>query len=514
MIREGITLRYIGRASLIAAASAAAALFVRIVHRPGALAPFDELYHWKRISYSTTHFPSVLDFDPDRGLGGAFCPWPPLYDLGAAAVALLAGARTADEVLRLIVWIPPVLSALLVGTVAFVLSRHSALSGALGGVGLAFAPFLVLQSSVGDIDHHFLEPFLVLAIAGATMQRGWAAMAAALVAALMVQTALILACGLAFLCLFIARRNASAAFAVAALAIVAYRLGRDPAYPDTIWFLGWTHAALLAIAAAVFFFRSAVLRAALVLIAVVVANPGLHFFGGERWLASIQEFQPLWKTPGLIGNYVAALAGGAIASVVLLRRRDPSFAVALFAIAYIVATIPRRRFNAIATALAIVATALVVARLWEERKRVPALLFAITVAVVPPIHLSIWFASGLPSPMTGATADFRRAAEFLRAGGGKSRVLAPWSYGHMLNVLGGQRVVIDNFGSMPDPDLFARANEILISSDADEVADYFDGNDIRYLVTQNPRVERGFRRVAHFGDVVVLERINARAATP
>ena len=428
---------------------------------------------------------------------------------------MLCGARTADEVLRVIVWIPPVISALLIAIVVLVISRYSSLSAALAGAGLACAPFLVFQSSIGDVDHHFLEPFLVLGIiAATTMNRGWVALAMALVAALMVQTALVIACALAFLCLFVAKRNASVAFAIAASAIVVYRLTRPAGYPDSPWFLGWTHAALLALAAAALFFRKAALQYALLVIAVVIAVPGLRFFGGEPWLASIQEFQPLWKTPALVGNYVAALAAGLIASVVLLRRRDPQFTVALFTVAYIVATIPRRRFNSIATALAIVATAILVARLWQERKRILAVAFAIAIAIVPPIHLAVWFASGVPSPMKGATPDFLRAAELLRDTGAKSRVLAPWSYGHMFDVIGGQRVVIDNFGSMPDRVLFDRANEILVSSDANEVAAYFDRNEIRYLVTQDPRVERGFRRVARFGEVVVMERISARAATP
>src|SRR5688500_16129157 len=37
-----------------------------VVRRP--MAPFDELYHWKRILYSVEHFPAVLELDPDRGL--------------------------------------------------------------------------------------------------------------------------------------------------------------------------------------------------------------------------------------------------------------------------------------------------------------------------------------------------------------------------------------------------------------------------------------------------------------
>src|SRR5256885_10196046 len=74
--------------------------------------PLDDLYHWKRIAFSAAHFPAILEFDPDRGERGAYCPWPPLYDLACGAVARVLGMRA-------IIWIPPLLGAIAAAGAAF-----------------------------------------------------------------------------------------------------------------------------------------------------------------------------------------------------------------------------------------------------------------------------------------------------------------------------------------------------------------------------------------------------------
>src|SRR5437763_7781948 len=115
---------------LLAAAAFTLSLALRLLNFPYAfdggrpvLAPVDELYHWKRMSFSALHFPRVLELDPDRGDGGAFCPWPPAYDLAAGAAARLLGARDAGGVLARVVWFPPVLFAAFVASVVAVLAR-------------------------------------------------------------------------------------------------------------------------------------------------------------------------------------------------------------------------------------------------------------------------------------------------------------------------------------------------------------------------------------------------------
>src|SRR5579859_3076620 len=103
------------RASLTIVTGAFALAFaLRLLNLPLAfdhgapqIAPADEMYHWKRMAFSAEHFPRVLELDPDRGVRGAFCPWPPLYDLFGGAVARVFGINA-------VVWIPPILGALAV----------------------------------------------------------------------------------------------------------------------------------------------------------------------------------------------------------------------------------------------------------------------------------------------------------------------------------------------------------------------------------------------------------------
>src|SRR5260370_38645750 len=71
---------------------------------------FDDLYHAKRIAFTASHFPTVLTFDPDRGFDGAFCPWPPLYDL-AMGTAVRIGLDVR--------WIPPILFSTFAAALAF-----------------------------------------------------------------------------------------------------------------------------------------------------------------------------------------------------------------------------------------------------------------------------------------------------------------------------------------------------------------------------------------------------------
>src|SRR3954469_5364358 len=88
------------------------------------IAPVDELYHWKRMSYSAAHFPHVLEFDRDRGVDGAFCPWPPLYDVAGGGAARLLGATRSDEVLTRVIWFPPIVFALFTAVTVFILARR------------------------------------------------------------------------------------------------------------------------------------------------------------------------------------------------------------------------------------------------------------------------------------------------------------------------------------------------------------------------------------------------------
>src|SRR5258706_5061197 len=104
------------RSTQLALLAFAAALLLRLLNAGTAFvdgvprfSPLDELYHAKRIAVSALQFPEVLSFDPDRGTHGAWCPWPPLYDLAAGAVARLLGATTWSGVIFRVIWLPPLL---------------------------------------------------------------------------------------------------------------------------------------------------------------------------------------------------------------------------------------------------------------------------------------------------------------------------------------------------------------------------------------------------------------------
>src|SRR3954447_21644422 len=250
----------------LAAAFFVIALACRFLNAPYAfeggkprIAPVDELYHWKRMAYSAAHFPRVLELDDDRGVSGAFCPWPPLYDALGGGAARLLGARSSTDVLDRIIWFPPIIFALFTAIAVFVLARRSGmLVATITGIALATSPFLVTTSWIGSIDHHYLEPILTFAILGATClalqektMRAAILLGIAITAAMFVQTALLIAAALAFAVLFFATDAVagSLGFSIAAIAVAIYRLTRPPGFPDNQWFLGWTHATLFAAAA-------------------------------------------------------------------------------------------------------------------------------------------------------------------------------------------------------------------------------------------------------------------------
>lgn len=515
MAREFVVNRW------LAAAFFSLALFCRFLNAPyffeggkSNIAPVDELYHLKRMSYSAEHFPRVLEFDRDRGVAGAFCPWPPLYDVASGGMARLLGASTAtDDVLARVIWFPPILFALFAGIAVFILATTCGpVVAILSGIALATSPFLVTTSWIGSIDHHFLEPALTFAILGATCLalrartrreqiRAGILIGAAITAAMFVQTALLIAAALAFAVLFFAVDGLAGTigYGIAAIAVALYRLTRPPGFPDNQWFLGWTHASLFAaaaVASAIVIVRPrwrvvALLAGSALLIAAPPIRTSLlngsHFLGGDRWLKTIMEFQPLWRARGDdLLSIVAGLSGGVVLVWFLLgwaiRTRDRlRLAVAMFAIAYLALTITSRRFWIIAIPLLALAGALYVPLI--ARKRL-ALFAAMAIALPPPLQLAGWLMTPMP-PVPTNQQQWLRATTVIRSLP-PGRVLAPWSLGHAIDVEGRHAVVIDNFGTMPDAALFNQAQKALLSRDETTLARYCDANGVRYLVLEAP----------------------------
>jgi asparagine N-glycosylation enzyme membrane subunit Stt3 len=516
----------------LAAAFFVLALACRFLNAPYAfeggkprIAPVDELYHWKRMAYSAPHFPHALEFDRDRGVSGAFCPWPPLYDVTGGGAARLLGGTTSDEVLRRIVWFPPILFALFTGIVVWILSRRSGmLVATITGIALATSPFLVTTSWIGSIDHHFLEPVLTFAILGTTCLgigavtprekvRAGILLGLAITAAMFVQTALLIAAALAFAVLFFATDGfaATCGFSIAAIAVAIYRLARPPGFPDNQWFLGWTHATLFAaaaIACAIIALRRsaggppagppparrrviALLIGGLLVISIPTIRASLftgsHFLGGDRWLRTIQEFQPLWRARGddLLSD-VAGLSGGAILvwflAIRAIKTRDSvRLTIAIFAIAYFALTMTSRRFWIVAIPLLALAGATYVPQI--ARKRL-AILAALIIALPPPLQLAGWLMT--PQSIPPNQQQWIRATSFIRTLP-PGRVLGPWSMGHAIDVDGNHPVIVDNFGTMPDAVVFARAQQALLATDEATLARSCEAMNVRYLILEQPR---------------------------
>jgi hypothetical protein len=110
-------------------------------------------------------------------------------------------------------------------------------------------------------------------------------------------------------------------------------------------------------------------------------------------------------------------------------------------------------------------------------RRNVAMFAAAAVALIPAVQLALWMMHPLP-PITPEQAAWVRASDFLRQQA-PGRVLAPWSMGHCLDVIGEHPVIIDNFGTMPDRDVFERASAALRSAD---VTSYCQRTGVRYVI--------------------------------
>jgi hypothetical protein len=528
--------RRLSRAALVGGAVLILALLPRVANWKTAFAgpvaqipPLDDLYHAKRILSSAAHPFSVLDFDPDRGVSGAFCPWPPLYDLAAGTAArALGGATPAQILFRASLFPPLVASVFLAALAVWLASRVGALAGLLAGVAAAISPDAIDKSRLAAIDHHFLEFPLAIGILAATagllragsragsVGRG-AALGLAIAAALLVQPALVLGAGVAFLVtlgfdrrLLFPRAAAAVGFGFAALTLFAYRWSRPPGYPDDQWHLGLPHAALLLGAAAgsaadAWMLRRGAARAlsagvSLALAAFAASGvprtlpallEGSRFFGGDPWLDTIQEFRPLFASSGgLFWGDFCLLGGGAILVLAMPwspRWRSGARGVALaFAAAYLLAALTTARFLSVAAPLFAVTGAVFVSDLRVEGRRgLAALAAALLLAPSLPLFAGrIW---DPPPAVPEGGAPVVRAARALRDPAlAPGRILPPWSWGHLFGVAGRRGVLVDNFGASIGRVAFDDACGILLAPREKAVAQFCRRTGARYIVLQNP----------------------------
>jgi asparagine N-glycosylation enzyme membrane subunit Stt3 len=521
----------------VASAIFVAAFLVRISNLQTAfhggvpqLAPFDEMYHAKRIVYSATHPFRVLNYDPNRGPRGAFCPWPPLYDMFAGASSRLLGGRAPAEIVARASWFPPFVSALSCAFVAGWLCRRlDATTGLLGGFAVALSTPFFDRSRLGAIDHHFLEFPLVLGIVAATfavaratkaretLQYG-ALLGLALAISLLIQPALLLVGGIALIVVLlldprksVARATAAFGFALSAILIFLYRAFQPSGYPDDEWYLGIPHAAALAGAAAacavdfrmlesgVKLARAAALSALFGLL-VVTAVPnafdsilaGSHFLGGDPWLKSIQEFQPLFFAPDSLWLAdLLELGGGTLLTLLMVgSRRWRSGLRGLylpFALGYALAAVTSSRFLAVAAPLCAISGAVAVSDVRRERGPWLARAFA-AVLVLPALLQSGARVLRPRSPITHEMTPMLQTAEFLRRqSSAPGKVLGPWDWGHLFDVVGGRAVLLDNFGASIGRTDFENATGITLATREKSVAAYCAAHGVRFVVLRNPQ---------------------------
>jgi hypothetical protein len=430
--------------------------------------PFDDAYHLKRIQ----SFPHLIQFDSDRD---AWCPWPPLYDFACGATARAIGVNA-------IVWVPPIAFALFAAALAWNF-------GAVAGFGVALAPYLIGISRVADIDHHWVEPMLVVLMLIALRRRNVWLLAIAMTCALFVQTALIIACGLVFLSLWLFDRDRryARAFLVTAAAVAIYRF--TVPFPESPWFLGGVYIVLLVAAAVALALND---RWYALPVAIALTLPfcpelyqGMHFFRGDPWLSSIVEFQPMFRDASRIGTDLANVGGGILA--LLLIRRRVGGATLVFAIGYVLFAISSRRFLPVAIPLLAVIPS--VARDLGARAARIAIALAL---ILPPLAYDA-YAFKNPEPPEDRTPN-TIAAELRPLPPG--RVLAPWYLGHAIDVFGRHAVIIDNFGSMPNATRFDIANDALRNPHHAQLLAYCQRNGIRYLATDRAPSWHGFPQVA------------------
>lgn len=521
----------------VASAIFAVAFLVRISNLQTAfhggvpqLAPFDEMYHAKRIVYSATHLFRVFNYDPNRGPRGSFCPWPPLYDMFAGAASRLLGGRAPAEIVARASWFPPFVSSLVCAFVAAWLCRRlDTATGLLGGLSVALSTPFLDRSRLGAIDHHFLEFPLVLGIVAATLAvaratkarealRSGALLGLALAVSLLVQPALLLVGGIVLIVVLlldprksVSRATAVWGFALSAILIFLYRAFQSSGYPDDEWYLGIPHAAALAGAAAACAVQvrmlksgmrvaSAAALAALFGLLVVAAVPnafdsilaGSHFLGGDAWLKSIQEFQPLFFAPDSIWLAdLFELGGGTLLTLLMVgNRRWRSGLRGLylpFALGYALAAVTSRRFLAVAAPLCAISGAVAVSDV--RRGRGPWLARAFAAVLVLPALLQSGAGVLRPrSPITQEMTPMLRTAEFLRRqSSAPGKVLGPWDWGHLFNVVGGRAVLLDNFGASIGRTDFENATGITLATREKAMAAYCAAQGIRFVVLRNPK---------------------------
>lgn len=505
----------------------------------------DSAYHLSRILYAVERFPALPTVDPNMNWpDGAACPWADGFDLLGAALALATGGSGSPARAAVAAALLPVLLALLVAWATMDLARRVARRGPGGGrraTGVAFAagvlaalaPLGVTSSWYGRIDHHVAEALSMLLLAswalarpGDTDRSGRARweLAGAGAATFSCWTftggTLYVALALALVLSGALRDRrarwigsgapalAAAAAVTALLTLPALRQhGRLVSFqlpsmlqPLLLALAGATLAAAVLVVrrtpAAGAWRRSAWLGVAALgvcaAVAAVVPSAAGELVAGTRgwllrrdpWLASVQEFQPIWGGKGLVIGLRGLLGtAGLFAPLAVLagacwagRRagaRGWTFgacSAALLALAVFQLRFGRvfSPFLAVNVALLLEAAVFLALRAARRPRSLAAFTAVLAVALVaadPPLRGTLTVPAPQPtSPEVAASLALRRVAgETAETAPG---VVTPWDFGHLVGLLSGRPVVVNGFGPYLEEETFWRLQR-LVSMDAD-----------------------------------------------
>ncbi len=122
----------------------------------------DPLYNLRQIEQIIANFPGYSWFEAMTLFPtGQTVPWGPLFTFICSVVCLLAGATTRTEIIQAALWVPPILGALMVPVIFFLVRKiwdwkagliAAALIAVIGGQ-------FFFRSLAGYLDHHIAEVF-------------------------------------------------------------------------------------------------------------------------------------------------------------------------------------------------------------------------------------------------------------------------------------------------------------------------------------------------------------------
>jgi asparagine N-glycosylation enzyme membrane subunit Stt3 len=493
-------------------------------------------------------------FDPYENFpDGGRALWPPLHDATLALLARLGGSTPADPRRGL-----PVAASLPVIELVLGLLAAAALAKRIGGSPAAAAaawlfaltPCLPRRGAFGDIDHNLTEvlgALLLLAAAAAIVRREeepgrgisdprlspllWSG---AVLLSLGFYAGLVLSAGV--VAAAVAARDLlapesralpriSLGFGLAALVLPLFTGLRAPPDPADPWRLGPPYVLVLALGAAgtgLFSLAVAARRgfrkepdlfaaagAGAGIVAAFVTHRaawgalarGFGFLGArEKWLATIDEFQPLFGTPdaplaALPAVPFALVAVGAVLAIGSLRRLPQVPSLVLLAVpfaAFAALAVAQKRFMPAAAAFAAAAGGAAWGLVHERRaaRWILGALFAGSVLAATKAFLLYYASVVLLREATPVVLPVEEVAEAVRsvtpeAGSPPAwGVLAPWSAGHAIVWKANRAVALNNFGNMHPG--FARAEGLWLETSPARAVELLSRLKLRFVVASWP----------------------------